>query len=36
MIFAHDSLHQRENFLNLIASHIHHPSQFWNEKTDNE
>ena len=25
-----------ETFLNLIACHIHHPSQLWNEKIDND
>ena len=32
MIFLHDSPHQKQNVLNLIACHI----QPWNEKIDNE
>ena len=36
MTFVYDSLHQKQNFLNLIACHIHQPSQLWNEKIDNE
>ena len=36
MIFVRDSPHQKQNLLNLIAFHIHHPSQLRNEKTDND
>ena len=36
MIFVHDSRHQKQNFLNLIACHIHLPSQLWNEKINND
>ena len=36
MIFVHEGHHQKQNFLNLIAGHIHHPSQLWNEKIDND
>ena len=36
LIFVHDSPLQKQNFLKLIAWHIHHPSQLENEKIDNE
>ena len=35
-IFLHDYPHQKKSFLNLIACHIHHPSEIWNEKSDND
>ena len=36
MVFVHDSPHQKQNFLNLIVCHIHHPSQLWNKKIDHD
>ena len=33
---VHDSPHQKQILLNLIACHIDHPSQLWNEKIDND
>ena len=36
MIFVHDSPQQKQKFLNLIACHIHLPSQVWNNKIDND